>query len=97
MAVADGEQTSTISAKGSLKPAAQKSWTLKGTDGDFTVKIDKLNMESLTPVFALMGKDIHAGGRLSADVEAMIDDGDFEKLDAQVELQGFKQKIAKET
>ncbi len=98
LAVAGGDSISKITAKGSVTPASKKSWRLKGTSGDIVVKINKLDMESLTPAFALVGKDIHAGGKLDADIDVRIDDGQFEKLSANVVLSDLKKKIAgKET
>ena len=93
MAVAGGGRSSGITASGSLTPAKEKSWTLKGTSGDIKVKIDSLDLESLTPLFALAGKDMEAGGKLSADVDVRLEDGRFEKVDAKAVLAGFKQII----
>jgi len=86
-------ETSNISAKGSLKPPATKSWSLRGTTGDFTVNINELDLASLTPLFALAGKDVQAAGKLNADIEVNIDDGRFNKLQADAVLSGFKKKI----
>ena len=95
----DGDgKNGTISAKGDLTPAKKKSWTLKGTSGDFAVKIKNLDLETLAPVFALAGKDIDTSGTLNADMDVRIDDGRFEKLSGSAVLAGFKQKVAgKET
>ncbi len=93
MAVAEGGRSSGIKASGSLTLAKEKSWTLKGTSGDMKVKIDSLDLESLTPLFALAGKDIEAGGKLSADVDVRLEDGRFEKVDAEAVLTGFKQVV----
>ncbi len=93
LAVAGGQTESRITAKGNLKPAAKKSWTLKGTSGDFTVKVDDLDLESLGPLLALAGKDIDAAGILNGDITAKIDDGRFEKLQVSAVLSGFKKDI----
>lgn len=93
LAVAGGQTKSKITANGNLTPAAKRSWTLKGTSGDFTVKVDDLDLESLGPLFALAGKDIDAAGILNADITARIDDGRFERLQASVVLSGFKKNI----
>lgn len=93
LAVAGGGRLSKITASGSLTPAKEKSWTLKGTSGDMKIKIDSLDLESLTPLFALAGKDIEAGGKLSADVDIRLEDGRFEKVDATAVLTGFKQIV----
>jgi len=93
LAVGGGQTESKITAKGDLTPAAKKSWTLKGTSGDFTVKVDNLDLETLGPLFALAGKDIDAAGILNGDVTAGIDDGRFEKLQAKAVLSGFEKDI----
>ena len=93
MDAAGNGKASKITAKGSLKPPKKKSWSLKGTSGDFTVKIDGLDLESLQPLFSLMGKEVDASGKLDADIVAKIDDGRFEELKAKAVLSGFKKKI----
>ncbi|MHC5059931.1 MAG: hypothetical protein ACYTFK_02445 [Planctomycetota bacterium] len=98
LAVDRNGSQSNISAKGNLKPSARKSWTLKETSGDFTMKVDNLDLESLGPLFAIAGKDIDAVGVLNADITAKIDDGRFEKLQAKAVMSGFKQEFGgKET
>jgi len=94
LAVADGEAESKISAQGSVKPATKKSWTLKGTSGDFTVKVDNLDLASLGPLFALAGRDVDASGVLNADITARIDGGRFEELQAKAVLSDFKKEIS---
>lgn len=93
MDVADDGKDSKVTAKGSLKPPKKKGWSLKGTSGDFTVKIDALDLESLQPLFSLMGKEVDASGKLDADIVANIDDGRFKELKAKAVLSGFKKKI----
>ena len=93
MDMAEGDNRSKITAKGNLNPSAKKSWTLKGTSGDFEVKIDDLDLKSLTPLFAMAGKDIDATGKLNADLTANIDDGDFKQLAAKAVLSGFGKEI----
>jgi len=93
MDVAEGNNLSKITAKGDLKPSGKKSWTLKGTSGDFEVKIDDLDLKSLSPLFALMDKDIDASGKLNADMTASIDDGQFKQLAAKAVLSGLEKEI----
>jgi len=93
LAVAGGQAESKITANGNLTPAAKRSWTLKGTSGDFTVKVGNLDLETLGPLFALAGRDIDAAGILNGDVTARIDDGRFERLQASAVLSGFKKDI----
>ena len=75
LAVAGGQTKSKITANGNLTPAVKRSWTLKRTSGDFTVKVDNLDLETLGPLFALAGRDIDAAGILNSDITARIDDG----------------------
>jgi hypothetical protein len=93
LAVAGTGVESKITAKGNLTPAAKKSWTLKGTSGDFTAKVDNLDLETLGPLFALAGRDIDAAGILNGDVTARIDNGRFEKLMANAVLSGFEKDV----
>jgi hypothetical protein len=85
--VNDGKKNSSITAKGNVKPS--KNWTLKGTSGDVTVKIDKLNLKSLAPLFALMDKKFDATGILNANIRANIDDGNIKMLNAEAKLSGL--------
>ncbi|TFG49809.1 MAG: hypothetical protein E4H40_02355 [Candidatus Brocadiia bacterium] len=94
MAVGDTKMTSTVAVKGSLKPSSEKSWTLKGTSGDFSVKIDDLDIGSLSPLLALAGQDIQPQGKLNADIEVNIDDGSFRKLKADAVLSDLKQMVS---
>ncbi len=93
LAIAGGQTKSKITANGNLTPAAKRSWTLKGTSGDFTIKVDNLDLETLGPLFALAGRDIDAAGILNGDITARIDDGRFERLQASAVLSGFKKDI----
>jgi hypothetical protein len=93
MDIADGDNRSNIIAKGMIKPAKGKGWSLKGTDGDFTIKADALELETIGAILALMGKDIQAAGTLNVDVVAKINDGRFERLTGGATLTGFKRDI----
>jgi len=92
--VENDKDVSTITAKGTLKPSAKKSWTLKGTSGDLTARIDNLDLGSLAPVFAIMGRKIDAGGKLNAQITAKIDNGRFENLQAKAVLSELKHPFA---
>ena len=93
MDIADGARSSKISAKGNLKTGKEKSWTLKGTSGEFVIKIDNLDLKSLSPLFALMDVEVDASGKLNADITANINDGVFEKLDAKAVLEGLEKSF----
>lgn len=90
MSVASNDKESQVSATGSLKRPAKKRWTLKGTSGDVKVHIDKLDLSTLTPLFALAGKDIRTGGVLNADADVKIADGRFERILTKATLTDFK-------
>lgn len=94
MSVGDSAKASSVSVKGSLKPSTEKSWTLKGTSGDFTIKIDDLDIGSISPLLALAGQDVQPQGKLNADIEVNIDDGNFRKLKANAVLSDLKQVVS---
>ena len=62
----------------------KKGWTLKGTTGSFNVKVDGLELESLKPVFEMLGYDVEASGKIDADVVSSVDDGQIETVQAKV-------------
>ena len=98
MAVVEGGKESQITANGSMKQSDKKKWTLKGTTGDFKVAVDKLELSTLTPLFALMGEDIQTSGQLNTDADVRIEKGKFERIMAKAQLQDFKSIVAgKET
>lgn len=84
---------SQVSAAGSLT-RPEKKWTLKGTTGEFRVDINNLDLATLTPLFALMGRDITAAGQLNAEADIQIDQGRFERVVAQASLRDFSQTVA---
>ena len=89
-AVGDENNLSEISAAGKVK---SKKWRPAQTSGDLTVKIDDLDMASLGPLFAFLGKKVDIGGKLNADIDASIVKGWPEKVSANATLTGFTQKI----
>ncbi|MBE0535821.1 MAG: hypothetical protein IH624_09140 [Phycisphaerae bacterium] len=94
MAVAENNGAeSQVNAEGNVT-RSEKQWTLKGTSGAFKVNIDKLDLSSLTPLFALAGKDIAATGQLNADAEIRIEQGRVEQVVAQADLRDFSQTVA---
>jgi len=83
MAVIDQDKTSKVRATGKIKPARAKTgWTLKGTTGDLVVEVNDLDLGSLAPIFELAKVDIEAKGRVSANLNSEIRDGNFENLNA---------------
>ncbi len=94
MAVAEEDgPRSQVNAAGSLiRP--KREWTLKGTTGDFKVNIDNLDLSTLTPLFALTGRDIAATGQLNADADISVNEGRVERVVAQADLRDFAQTVA---
>ena len=79
-AVVDQQRTSKVHARGRIKPNKRTGWSLKGTTGNLTVKIDDLDIGSLAPLLTWAGVDIQAQGRVSADIKSRIKDGGLENL-----------------
>lgn len=96
LAVADGAETpAKISANGSVTPAKSKGgWSLKGTNGDFQVVVDNLELETLEPLFSIAGVEFGAKGNLNADIDMRVDDGRIGKLDAKATLADFARAVA---
>lgn len=92
LAVGGKGSSSDVTAKGNIK-SAKKGWKPKETSGELEVKIDDLDLATLKPLLALMGKEIEVEGKLNADIEASIADGRPEKISATAVLAGFSQKI----
>lgn len=90
--VGDKRSSSEIIVKGNLKKS-KKGWTAKETSSELMVKIDDLDLATLRPLFALMGKEIEIEGKLNADIEAIIVEGRPEKISAAAVLAGFSKKI----
>jgi len=90
MAVVEGDRASKIHAKGQVKTDRKKTgWTLKSTTGDLIVEVNDLNLASLAPIFELAKVDIQAKGRVSANLNSEIRDGQFENLDATVKAKNL--------
>jgi hypothetical protein len=96
LAVTDGAETpAKISANGSVTPAKSKNgWSLKGTNGDFQVVVDNLELETLEPLFSLAGVEFGAKGNLNADIDVRVDNGRVGMLDAKATLADFARAVA---
>ena len=92
LAVGGKGASSEVTAKGNVKKS-KKGWTAKETSGELAVKVDDLDLATLRPLFALMGKEIEVEGKLNADIDASIAEGRPEKISATAVLAGFSQKI----
>ena len=74
-------EKSQIRAAGKIKPdKAIRGWSLKGTTGDLIVEVNDLDLESLGSILELAKIDVQAKGQVSADLNAVIKDGNFENL-----------------
>ncbi|GAF76011.1 unnamed protein product, partial [marine sediment metagenome] len=83
-------ERSPIHAAGQIKPGTAKSgWTLKGTTGDLTIEVNDLDLESLGPIFELAKIEVQAKGSVSADINAVIKDGNFEDLNGSIKAKNL--------
>ena len=74
-------EKSQIHAEGKITPdKAIRGWSLKGTTGDVIVEVNDLDLESLGSILELAKVDVQAKGLVSADLNAVIKDGNFENL-----------------
>jgi len=91
LAVVDQKaEQSQIHAAGKIKPGTDKSgWTLKGTTGNITVEVNELDLESLGPIFELAKIEVQAKGSVSAEVKALIKDGNFEDLNGSIKAKNL--------
>jgi hypothetical protein len=82
--VQNGLEKAKLHADGNVKPAKKTGWTYTGTNGQLTVKVDKLDLESLAPLFDLAGVKIEAKGKLSANIEGAVKDGQIDNIEADI-------------
>jgi hypothetical protein len=80
---------SKVSAKGNVK-SSKKGWAFENSSGDMSVKVNNLDLATLSPVFALLGKEIDVEGKLNVDAEVKFGGGEVEKLVADAKLENFK-------
>ncbi len=80
MIVAANNEKSNIEAKGEITPTKKSGWTLKGANSQLTVTVNKLDIESLGPFFALANIDVQAKGDISVDLKGQLQDGQMENL-----------------
>lgn len=84
MAVADAGTAGSIRAEGSVTPEKKTGWSLKGTSGDFTLEVDKLDLASLGSIFALAGVDVDAKGTLSSNIKAEVKQGQITAVNGSI-------------
>ncbi len=83
-------ERSPIHAAGQIKPGTAKNgWTLKGTTGDLAIEVNDLDLESLGPIFELAKIEVQAKGSVSADINAVIKDGNFEDLNGSIKAKNL--------
>ena len=70
------DTNSSIKADGKVLPVAdKKGWSLKGTSGEFNVKVDSVDLESLQPLFDLMDAGVNAKGIVDVNIAVAVDKG----------------------
>ena len=80
MVVADKTKESKISAEGNISPKA--GWSLRDASGNLDMEVNDLDIASLKPVFMLAGIDIRASGRITAVLNAELENGRLKNLSA---------------
>jgi len=83
MAVASGNEVSQINTVGSVK-TGKNEWSFANTSGEISLEVNDLNIATLGPLFKVLKIDVSAVGRVSAVVDAKVQKGLFENLQAQV-------------
>ena len=79
-----------IHAEGKIKrDKAIRGWSLKGTTGDLIVEVNDLDLESLGSILELAKIDVQAKGLVSADLNAVIKDGNFENLNGSIKAKNL--------
>ncbi|MHC4540101.1 MAG: hypothetical protein ACYS74_10020, partial [Planctomycetota bacterium] len=89
MAVAQAGKPSAIQLAGRVTPTPQAGWSLKGTNGDLTVEVNDLDVESLGPLLALAGVDVQAKGRVGGLLRSEIKEGRIENLSADIKAKNL--------
>jgi hypothetical protein len=82
MTVAGANEVSDISAAGEIK--TYKEWSLAGANGNLSVEVNDLELATLSPLFAALNVNASASGKVKANVDAKIKNGQFENLEGKV-------------
>lgn len=83
MIVAADNKESKVQADGKITPVKAKGksgWTFEGANGDLTVEVNDLDLESLESFFALAGVDIQTKGDISANLKGQLVNGQIENV-----------------
>jgi len=89
MVVARADNVSQIKAAGNVTTESKKGWSLNNTSGDLTVEVNKLDLESLGPIFALAGVDVDTKGVVTGATTGRIKDGRLENLTASIKAKNL--------
>jgi hypothetical protein len=79
MAIAGANEVSNISAVGEIK-TAEKQWSLAGATGKLSVEVNDIELSTLGPLLTMLDVDLSAKGRVKADIDAQMQEGQFENL-----------------
>ncbi len=79
MTVAGTNEVSDIAASGQIE-TSKKEWSLADATGEFSMDINGLELSTLAPLFAMIDANTAAAGRVTANVEAKMQKGQFENL-----------------
>ncbi|HAL44932.1 MAG: hypothetical protein A2Y12_16170 [Planctomycetes bacterium GWF2_42_9] len=83
LAVASDNEVSQVNTTGAIK-TSEKGWSFQDTSGQFSVKIDQLNLATLGPLFKVLDVNVSAAGTLNADLDTKITKGQFDILKGKV-------------
>ncbi|MFC1793092.1 hypothetical protein ACFL3Q_05845 [Planctomycetota bacterium] len=90
MVVAQAGKTSEIQVAAGITPNQKTGWSLKGTNGNLTVDVNDLDLESFGPILALAGVDIQAEGIVGGHATGQIKDGQLEDLNAGINAKNLQ-------
>lgn len=82
MAVIGSGKESEVTANGRIVPG--RGWRWEGTSGEVAVEVDDLDIGSLTPILAMGGIEVEAGGNISGNVASEIKNGRLERMTAEI-------------
>lgn len=91
MAVAGGTQPAMVTVQAQATPN-KDTWRLES--GRLDVKIEKLQLETLRPLFALMGRPFEANGTLDADANVKIEDGTWKQVLTDAKIKDFSMQTS---
>lgn len=83
MAVASGNKVSEVNTMGYVK-TSENGWKFSDTSGQLSLKVSKLDLATLGPLFKVMDVNLIAAGTLDADMAAKIQKGNFDNLQGTV-------------